>query len=104
MVVGNTFGRNPRDGQDLGRRVKSAAPSTPVEITGLSDVPQAGDQFVVFEDEKKARSVGEQRAARAKDEERNLTNRVSIDDLFSQIQDGNMKEINVIVSRRTGFC
>ncbi|RKD75336.1 translation initiation factor 2 (bIF-2) [Sinobaca qinghaiensis] len=97
IVVGNTFGRIRAMVNDLGRRVKSAAPSTPVEITGLSDVPQAGDQFVVFEDEKKARSVGEQRAARAKDEERNLTNRVSIDDLFSQIQDGNMKEINVIV-------
>lgn len=97
IVVGNTFGRIRAMVNDLGRRVKSAAPSTPVEITGLSDVPQAGDQFVVFEDEKKARSVGEQRATRAKDEERNLTNRVSIDDLFSQIQDGNMKEINVIV-------
>lgn len=50
---------------DLGRRVKAAGPSAPVEITGLNDVPQAGDRFVVFEDEKTARSVGESRASQA---------------------------------------
>src|SRR5690606_39706958 len=59
IVVGNTFGRVRAMVNDLGRRVKEAGPSTPVEITGLNDVPQAGDQFVVFEDEKKARHVGE---------------------------------------------
>lgn len=59
IVVGNTFGRIRAMVNDLGRRVKTAGPSTPVEITGLSDVPQAGDQFLVFEDEKKklAKSV-----------------------------------------------
>lgn len=54
IVVGNTFGRIRAMVNDLGRRVKTAGPSTPVEITGLSDVPQAGDQFLVFEDEKKS--------------------------------------------------
>ncbi|MFB5660524.1 translation initiation factor IF-2 [Alteribacillus sp. HJP-4] len=97
IVVGNTFGKIRAMVNDIGRRVKSAGPSTPVEITGLNDVPLAGDPFIVFEDEKKARQIGEARAARAKDEERSQTNRVSLDDLFSQIQEGNMKEINVIV-------
>ena len=63
IVVGNTFGRVRAMVNDLGRRVKEAGPSTPVEITGLNEVPQAGDRFVVFEDEKTARQVGEARAS-----------------------------------------
>ena len=62
IVVGNTFGRVRAMVNDLGRRVKEAGPSTPVEITGLNEVPQAGDRFIVFEDEKTARQVGEARA------------------------------------------
>ena len=65
IVVGNTFGRVRAMVNDLGRREKTAGPSSPVEITGLNDVPQAGDHFAVFEDEKTARSVGEERAKRA---------------------------------------
>ncbi len=65
IVVGNTYGRVRAMINDVGRRVKEAGPSTPVEITGLSDVPQAGDRFVVFEDEKKARQIGETRAGEA---------------------------------------
>ncbi len=65
IVVGNTFGRVRAMVNDLGRRVKEAGPSTPVEITGLNDVPQAGDRFVVFDDEKTARQVGEARATTA---------------------------------------
>ncbi|SFE38247.1 translation initiation factor IF-2 [Alteribacillus iranensis] len=97
IVVGNMHGKIRAMVNDIGRRVKSAGPSTPVEITGLNGVPQAGDQFVTFEDEKKARQFGEARASRAREEERSQTSKVSIDDLFSQIQEGDVKEINVIV-------
>ncbi|MBC5901623.1 translation initiation factor IF-2, partial [Bacillus pumilus] len=64
IVVGNTFGRVRAMVNDIGRRVKTAGPSTPVEITGLNDVPNAGDQFLVFKDEKTARQVGEARASK----------------------------------------
>ncbi|OIJ09945.1 translation initiation factor IF-2 [Anaerobacillus arseniciselenatis] len=97
IVVGNTFGRVRAMVNDLGRRVKVAGPSAPVEITGLSDVPQAGDQFLVFKDEKTARSVGEARATKQREAERSETSRVSLDDLFNQIQQGEIKEINVII-------
>ncbi|SDY70519.1 translation initiation factor IF-2 [Evansella caseinilytica] len=97
IVVGNTFGRVRAMVNDRGRRVKTAAPSTPVEITGLNAVPQAGDQFLVFEDEKKARQIGEARATKQREAERRETSKVSLDDLFQQIQQGNIKEINVII-------
>ncbi|KGX93132.1 translation initiation factor IF-2 [Pontibacillus halophilus JSM 076056 = DSM 19796] len=97
LVVGNTFGRVRAMVNDIGRRVKTAPPSTPVEITGLSDVPEAGDRFVVFEDEKKARSVGEARQQRKIVENRGDNTKVSLDDLFEQIKQGEMKEINVII-------
>ncbi|BAB06132.1 translation initiation factor IF-2 [Halalkalibacterium halodurans] len=97
IVVGSTFGRVRAMVNDEGRRVKAVGPSTPVEITGLNDVPQAGDQFQAFADEKKARSIGEARATRQKEEERAETSKVSLDDLFNQIQQGEVKEINVII-------
>ncbi|MCO7174731.1 translation initiation factor IF-2 [Sporolactobacillus kofuensis] len=98
IVVGNTFGRVRAMVNDLGRRVKKATPSTPVEITGLNNVPQAGDQFVVFEDEKKARQIGEIRAERALITERKeTTSKVSLDDLFEKIKEGEMKEINIVI-------
>ncbi len=97
IVVGNTFGRVRAMVNDIGRRVKTAGPSFPVEITGLSDVPQAGDQFLVFKDEKTARSVGEARAIKQREAERSETSRVSLDDLFNKIQQGEIKEINVII-------
>ncbi|SFG00780.1 translation initiation factor IF-2 [Sporolactobacillus nakayamae] len=98
IVVGNTFGRVRAMVNDLGRRVKKATPSTPVEITGLNNVPQAGDQFVVFDDEKKARQIGEIRAERALITERKETkSKVSLDDLFEQIKEGDMKEINLVI-------
>src|SRR5690606_34842006 len=65
IVVGSAYGRVRAMVNDKGRRIKEAGPSTPVEITGLNDVPQAGDRFVVFEDEKTARQVGETRATSA---------------------------------------
>ncbi|MFG6148873.1 translation initiation factor IF-2 [Halobacillus sp. B23F22_1] len=97
IVVGNTFGRVRAMVNDLGRRVKTAAPSTPVEITGLNNVPQAGDRFLVFEDEKKARSIGEARAQKQLEADRSSTARVSLDDLFSQIKEGEIKDINLIL-------
>ncbi|MBU8906971.1 translation initiation factor IF-2 [Desertibacillus haloalkaliphilus] len=97
IVVGNTFGRVRAMVNDLGRRVKTVGPSTPVEITGLNAVPQAGDQFLAFEDEKKARQIGEARATKQREAERKETSKVSLDDLFEQIQQGDIKEINVII-------
>ncbi|MBC5636003.1 translation initiation factor IF-2 [Ornithinibacillus sp. BX22] len=97
IVVGNTFGRVRAMVNDLGQRVKEAGPSTPVEITGLNDVPQAGDQFLVFDDEKTARQIGEARQQKQIQENRSETNKVSLDDLFEQIKQGEMKEINVII-------
>lgn len=97
IVVGNTFGKVRAMINDLGRRVKEAGPSTPVEITGLSDVPQAGDRFVVFEDEKTARQIGESRAGDALQEQRVEKTRVTLDNLFDQMKQGEMKELNLIV-------
>ncbi|QHJ71033.1 translation initiation factor IF-2 [Planococcus halotolerans] len=97
IVVGNTFGRVRAMVSDTGRRVKEAGPSMPVEITGLNDVPQAGDRFVVFEDEKSARSVGESRATSALQVQRSEKTRVTLDNLFDQLKQGEMKELNLIV-------
>jgi translation initiation factor IF-2 len=97
IVVGNTFGRVRAMISDTGRRVQSAEPSTPVEITGLSDVPQAGDRFVVFEDEKTARQIGEARAGEAILEQRDVKTRVTLDNLFDQMKQGEMKELKLIV-------
>ena len=97
IVVGNTFGKVRAMISDVGRRVKEAGPSTPVEVTGLSDVPQAGDRFVVFEDEKTARQIGESRAGDALQEQRVEKTRVTLDNLFDQMKQGEMKELNLIV-------
>ena len=97
IVVGHAYGRVRAMVNDIGRRVKEAGPSTPVEITGLNDVPQAGDRFVVFEDEKTARSVGESRAMTAIQAQRSEKQRVTLDNLFEQMSQGEVKELNLIV-------
>jgi translation initiation factor IF-2 len=97
IVVGNTFGRIRTMTNDRGRRDKTAGPSAPVEITGLNDVPQAGDHFVVFEDEKTARAAGEERAKRAQTAQRKVKSAVSLDNLFDTLKDGEIKEVNVII-------
>lgn len=97
IVVGHAYGRVRAMVNDIGRRVKEAGPSTPVEITGLNDVPQAGDRFVVFEDEKTARSVGESRAMTAIQAQRSEKQRVTLDNLFEQMSQGDVKELNLIV-------
>lgn len=97
IVVGNTYGRVRVMTNDLGRRDKEAGPATPVEITGLNDVPQAGDRFVVFEDEKTARAAGEERAKCALLENRAASSRVTLDNLFESLKEGELKEVNVII-------
>ena len=97
IVVGDTFGKVRAMVNDLGRRVKEAGPSTPIEITGLNEVPQAGDRFVVFEDEKTARQVGEARAQKQILASRNESSRVTLENLFDQLKQGEVKEINIIV-------
>jgi Translation initiation factor 2 (IF-2; GTPase) len=82
---------------DHGRRVKDALPSEPVEITGLNDVPDAADHFAVFEDEKSARAAGEERAKRAQLAERSKSHRVTLDNLFETMKEGELKEIDVII-------
>ncbi|MGX7164363.1 translation initiation factor IF-2 [Enterococcus massiliensis] len=97
IVVGNTYGRVRVMTNDIGRREKAAGPATPVEITGLNDVPQAGDRFVVFEDEKTARAAGEERGKRALMEQRSSNSRVTLDTLFESLKEGELKDVNVII-------
>ncbi|KAB8138778.1 translation initiation factor IF-2 [Gracilibacillus oryzae] len=97
VVVGNTYGRVRAMVNDLGKRVKQVGPSTPVEITGLNEVPLAGDRFVVFKDEKQARQIGEMRQQREIEEKRGDKAKVSLDDLFERIKQGEIKDINVIL-------
>lgn len=97
IVVGNTFGRVRAMTNDHGRRVKDALPSMPVEITGLNDVPQSADKFVVFADERTARAAGEERAKRAQEEERKNTTHVTLDNLFETMKEGQLKEVDVII-------
>lgn len=97
LVVGNTHGKVRAMVNDLGKRIKTAGPSTPVEITGLSDVPQAGDRFVVFKDEKKARRIGEAREQESIIQQRQESKNVTLDNLFEQMKQGEMKDLNVII-------
>lgn len=97
IVVGDTFGRVRAMTNENGRRIKDATPSTPVEITGLNGVPEAGDHFVVFDDEKTARAAGEERAKRAEDEKRRRTSHVTLDNLFDTMKKGEMKSLPIII-------
>ncbi len=97
FVAGNCFGRVRAMVNDKGRRLKEAGPSTPIEITGLTEVPQAGDPFLVFEDERKARAIAERRAIKHRQSELGANTRVTLEDLYSHIKDGEVKELNVII-------
>ena len=97
LVIGNTYGRVRAMVDDLGKRIDVAGPSTPVEIIGLNDVPEAGDQFLVFADERRARQIGEARQRQQIEEKRSEQSRISLDDLFEQIKQGDMKEIKIII-------
>ncbi len=97
IVSGTAMGRVRVMLDDKGNRLKAAGPSTPVEITGLSEVCEGGDMFYAVSDEKMAKSVVEARRQKVQDEHRKATNIVSLEDLFSQIQEGNVKDLNLIV-------
>lgn len=96
IVVGTTHGKVRTLRDDLGREVVEALPSTPVEITGLNEVPSSGDRFMAYETEKEARTIAENRKQQAKLKNSKVNNAVSLDDLFSKIQSG-IKEINVVL-------
>ncbi|MDU5106109.1 translation initiation factor IF-2 [Clostridium sp.] len=97
ILVGSTYGRIRAMFDDKGKTIKSAGPSIPVEILGLSEVPSAGDRFAVVKDEKTARNMAEIRKQKLKDESFHSANRVSLEDLYSQIQEGTVKELGIIV-------
>ena len=97
VIAGTTVGRVRAMINDKGRRVKTAGPSTPVEILGLSEAPSGGDTFMVVANEKLARDVAEQRKQQVQETKFNQVVKVSLDNLFSQIDEGNMKELNVII-------
>ena len=80
-----------------GRKLKVAGPSTPVEILGLSEVPSAGDDFICVEDERLAKQIAEKRSNERHQENINMRNRVSLDDIFSKIQQGEVKDLNIIL-------
>jgi len=97
VIAGTCVGRVRAMVNDKGRRVKAAGPSTPVEILGLGDVPSGGDNFMVVSNEKLARDVAEQRKQEIQENKFNQVVKVSLDNLFSQIDEGNMKELSVII-------
>lgn len=97
FVAGNCFGRVRAMVNDKGRRLKEAGPSTPIEITGLTEVPQAGDPFLVFEDERKARAIADRRAIKHRQSELGANSRVTLEDLYNHIKDGEIKDLNVII-------
>lgn len=96
IVVGTAYGKVRTLRNDCGEEIMEALPSTPVEITGLNDTPVAGDKFMAFESEKQARNIGEQRRTAQRLRDNKVSEAVSLDELFSKINDG-LKEINVII-------
>lgn len=97
IIVGNTYGRIRAMFDDKGKKIKSAGPSIPVEILGLSEVPAAGDRFHEVKDEKTARDMAEKRKEKLRAEYLQSTHKVSLEDLYSQIKEGKVKELNIIV-------
>lgn len=96
VIAGTSVGRVRAMTDDKGRSIKSAGPSVPVEIIGLAEVPQSGDEFNAVEDERMARELAEQRRASAKEDMFKANSKVNLDDLFAQIKDG-VKDLNIIV-------
>ena len=96
IVVGTSYGKVRTLKNDRGEEITEATPSLPVEITGLNDTPTSGDKFMAFENEKQARSIGEQRREEKKQKENKKSSVVTLDDLFGKIEEG-LKEINVII-------
>ncbi|KJS87101.1 MAG: translation initiation factor IF-2 [Peptococcaceae bacterium BICA1-8] len=97
LIVGSTQGRVRAMFDHKGKKLKTAGPSAPVEILGMSEVPSAGDDFIVVDDEKLAKQVAEKRHQEKHQEEITKRTKVSLDDLFSQIQQGEVKDLNIIL-------
>ncbi|NPV71273.1 MAG: translation initiation factor IF-2 [Firmicutes bacterium] len=97
VVTGSAYGRVRAMTDDRGRRVKKAAPSMPVEVTGLSEVPNAGDVLQVVEDEKTAKEVATSRAARRRASELQVSSRMSLEDLANRVKEGEVQELKLIV-------
>ena len=95
IVIGTSYGKIRTLKNDLGQNIVEALPSTPVEVTGISEVPSAGDKFMAFETEKQAKSIAEERKIRSREKDTNRTG-MTLDDLFGKIQEG-VKEINIII-------
>ena len=97
IVVGSSIGRIRAMVNDKGKKVKKAGPSTPVEIMGLTEVPEAGDTFYEVKDEKTAKHLIERRKRQAREKSINATTKVTLDNLFSQMEEGKLKQLNIIV-------
>ena len=97
IVTGTALGRIRAMNDDKGAKVDSAGPSTPVEILGLPEVPEAGETFYAITDEKVARHLAEKRKLRHREEQLKSDSRVSLDALFDQIKEGKVKDLNIIV-------
>jgi len=95
IVIGNYFGKVRTLKNDKGQNIVEASPSTPVEVTGISEVPSAGDKFMAFESEKQAKQIAEERTLRSKEKDSNFSG-MTLEDLFGQIQTG-VKEVNVVL-------
>lgn len=96
ILAGKCWGRVRAMANENGRKIKAAEPSAPAEVLGMSGVPEAGDHFYVM-DERKAREIAEMRAVRAKEAERGQVQKITLDNIFDKIREGEMKELNVII-------
>ncbi len=97
FVVGSAYGRVRALYDDRGKIVRKAGPATPVEVLGLSEVPEAGDRFIAVDDERKARSVAEARRQRSRAEDLRPESRTSLEDLFERIQGGELQDLNIVL-------
>jgi len=97
FVVGSAYGRVRALYDDRGKLVRHAGPATPVEVLGLSEVPEAGDHFIAVDDEKKARAVAEARRQRSRVEDLRPESRTSLEDLFERIQGGDLQDLNIVL-------
>ena len=97
IVVGTSYGRVRKMTNDKGMEIKKAEPSCPVEIIGLNDVPRAGDVFMAYDNYKKAQEIASHRLEKQIEKERNATSAMSLEDLAKKIDEGNVKEINVLI-------
>lgn len=97
ILVGSTYGRIRAMFDDKGKKIKSAGPSIPVEVLGLSDVPDAGDRFMAVKDEKEARDMANKKKEKLRDEYLQSTHKVSLEDLYNQIKEGKVKELSIII-------